>query len=145
MFPALFTAGMAFVDTADGAVMVGAYGWAFVNPMRKLWYNLTITAASVVVAVLIGGLELLGLVADRLGLEGGFWGLVGDLNADLADFGFLVIGTFVLCWGVRPCLSPAADRRNRGGSHALLKLRPRLSPAPRRPRPLPSGTRRRRP
>ncbi len=98
-FPALFTAGMALVDTADGAVMVGAYGWAFVDPLRKLWYNMTITAASVVVAVLIGGLELLALAADRLGLNGGFWGLVGDLNADLADFGFIVIGTFLLCWG----------------------------------------------
>ena len=57
VFPALFTAGMALVDTTDSVLMVGAYGWAFLNPIRKIWYNLTITAISVVVAVLIGGLE----------------------------------------------------------------------------------------
>ena len=70
-FPALFTAGMALVDTVDSVLMVGAYGWAFVRPLRKLWYNLTITAASVLVAVLIGGIEALGLVVDRFGWEGG--------------------------------------------------------------------------
>ncbi len=98
VFPALFTAGMALVDTADSAMMVGAYGWAFVKPMRKLWYNLTITAASVVVAVLIGGIEALGLIGDQLGLDDGFWHLVGRMNDDLADFGFVVIGVFALCW-----------------------------------------------
>jgi high-affinity nickel-transport protein len=98
VFPALFTAGMALVDTIDSGIMVGAYGWAFVNPVRKLWYNLTITAVSVVVAVLIGGLEALGLIAEKLGLEGNFWGAVGDLNEDLASFGFVVIGVFVASW-----------------------------------------------
>ena len=66
IFPALFTAGMALVDTTDSVLMVGAYGWAFVNPLRKIWYNLTITAVSVVVALLIGGIEALGLIADKL-------------------------------------------------------------------------------
>ena len=75
-FPALFTAGMALVDTADSILMVGAYGWAFVRPLRKLWYNLTITAASVIVAMLIGGMEALGPLVDRLGLEGGIWSIV---------------------------------------------------------------------
>ncbi len=98
VFPALFTAGMALVDTADSALMVGAYGWAFVNPLRKLWYNLTITAASVLVALLIGGLEALGLIAGQLGLEGRFWSAVGGLNDDLANFGFVVFGIFALCW-----------------------------------------------
>ena len=98
IFPALFTAGMALVDTADSALMVGAYGWAFVNPLRKLWYNLTITAASVLVAVLIGGVETLGLIGDQLGLDGWFWSAVGSLNDDLANFGFAVVGIFVLCW-----------------------------------------------
>jgi len=93
-FPALFTAGMALVDTADSILMVGAYGWAFVQPLRKLWYNLTITAASVVVAMLIGGMEALGLLVDRLGLEGGLWSVVADLNSDLANFGFAVVGIF---------------------------------------------------
>ncbi len=98
IFPALFTAGMALVDTADSVMMVSAYGWAAVNPIRKLWYNLTITAASVIVALLIGGIEALGLIAGKLGLAGGVWDVVSGLNDDLADFGFVVIGIFVLCW-----------------------------------------------
>jgi len=95
VFPALFTAGMALVDTADSTVMVGAYGWAFVKPIRKLWYNLTITAASVLVALLIGGLEALGLLADKLGLEGHFWQAIEELNGSLGSFGFIVVGVFV--------------------------------------------------
>jgi high-affinity nickel-transport protein len=70
VFPALFTARMALVDTADSVLMGGAYGWAFVNPLRKLWYNLTITAASVLVALLIGGVEALGLLGDQLAMTG---------------------------------------------------------------------------
>jgi nickel/cobalt transporter (NiCoT) family protein len=100
VFPALFTAGMALVDSADSAMMVGAYGWAFVHPIRKLWYNLTITAASVAVALLIGGVEALGLIAGRLGLDGGFWSVIAVLGDDLANFGFAVIGIFVVAWGV---------------------------------------------
>ena len=68
IFPALFAAGMTLFDTTDSVLMVGAYGWAFLNPIRKIWYNLTITAISVVVALLIGGLEALGLIAGKLGL-----------------------------------------------------------------------------
>ncbi|MGP0090301.1 MAG: HoxN/HupN/NixA family nickel/cobalt transporter [Xanthobacteraceae bacterium] len=98
VFPALFTAGMALVDTTDGVFMVGAYGWAFVNPMRKLWYNLTITAVSVLVALLIGGIEALGLLAAKLNLVGAFWTAIGALNKDLASFGFLVIGLFIVSW-----------------------------------------------
>jgi high-affinity nickel-transport protein len=100
VFPALFTAGMALVDTTDSTLMVGAYGWAFIHPIRKLWYNLTITAASVLVAVLIGGIEVLGLLADQLGLDGGFWSVVAGLNDDLTNFGFVVIGIFLLAWAV---------------------------------------------
>jgi high-affinity nickel-transport protein len=98
VFPALFTAGMALVDTADSTLMVGAYGWAALDPLRKLWYNLTITAASVLVAVLIGGLELLGLIGDQLGLAGGVWAVVADLNDDMANFGFVVVALFALSW-----------------------------------------------
>ena len=98
VFPALFTAGMAFVDTLDSTMMVGAYGWAFVHPIRKLWYNLTITAASVLVAVFIGGIEALGLIGDKLGLEGRFWDSVGALNDNLANFGFAVVGVFAFAW-----------------------------------------------
>ena len=76
VFPALFTAGMSLMDTTDSILMLGAYGWAFVKPIRKLYYNLTITAVSVIVAVVVGGLEVLNLIGDRLGLTsgGGFWG-----------------------------------------------------------------------
>jgi len=98
IFPALFTAGMSLMDTTDSVLMTGAYGWAFVNPMRKLWYNLTITAASVAVAIFIGGLEALGLIAGKLGLEGGFWSFVDAMNENLANFGYAVVGIFLASW-----------------------------------------------
>jgi nickel/cobalt transporter (NiCoT) family protein len=100
IFPALFTAGMTLVDTSDSVLMVGAYGWAFLNPIRKIWYNLTITAISVVVALLIGGIEALGLIAGKLGLEGRFWNFIGDLNSGLAGFGYLVVGIFIASWAI---------------------------------------------
>lgn len=98
VFPALFTAGMSLMDTADSVLMTRAYGWAFVHPMRKLWYNLTITAASVVVALFIGGVGALGLISEKLGLEGGFWDFIGTLSDDMANFGFVVVGIFVASW-----------------------------------------------
>ncbi|MET3911216.1 high-affinity nickel-transport protein [Bradyrhizobium sp. S3.3.6] len=104
VFPALFASGMALVDTADSALMVSAYRWAFVDPMRKLWYNLTITGASVAVALFIGGIEALGLIADRLGLNGGVWALVDALNDSLANVGFAVIALFALAWLVSSVL-----------------------------------------
>ncbi len=100
VFPALFTAGMALVDTADSALMTGAYGWAFVHPIRKLWYNLTITAISVLVALFIGGIEALGLLVDQMGLRGGVWSAISNINNDLANFGFVVVGVFVVAWAV---------------------------------------------
>ena len=100
VFPALFTAGMTLVDTTDSVLMLGAYGWAFVKPIRKLYYNLTITATSVVVAVVVGGLETLNLIGDQLGLTdgGGFWGMIGALNDNFGEIGYLIIGIFVLAW-----------------------------------------------
>ncbi len=98
VFPALFTAGMALVDTTDSVLMGEAYGWAFVHPVRKLWYNLTITAASVAVALFIGGIEAAGLIADKFQLTGPVWQMAANLNADLANFGFVVIGVFVASW-----------------------------------------------
>jgi high-affinity nickel-transport protein len=112
VFPALFTAGMSLMDTTDSVLMTGAYGWAFVKPVRKLWYNLTITAASVVVAIFIGGVEALGLLADKLGLEGGVWSLVGDLNDNLANFGYAIVGIFVLSWLVSAALYRAKGYDN---------------------------------
>jgi nickel/cobalt transporter (NiCoT) family protein len=98
VFPALFTAGMSLVDTTDSALMTGAYGWAFTKPVRKLWYNMTITAASVIVAIFIGGMEALALIADRLRFEGAGWSFIGRLNEDLAGFGYAVLGIFMLSW-----------------------------------------------
>jgi high-affinity nickel-transport protein len=98
VFPALFTAGMSMMDTSDSVLMTGAYGWAFITPIRKLWYNLTITAASVAVAIFIGGLEALELVGDKLGLKGAVWRAIGDLNGNLANFGYVVVGIFIVSW-----------------------------------------------
>jgi high-affinity nickel-transport protein len=99
VFPALFTAGMSLVDTADSFLMVGAYGWALVKPARKLYYNLAITFVSVVVALTIGGIEALGLVADHLDLDGGVREWIGALNDNLGLLGILVIGVFAASWG----------------------------------------------
>jgi nickel/cobalt transporter (NiCoT) family protein len=98
VFPLLFTAGMTLVDTTDGILMVGAYGWAFIKPIRKLYYNLTITFVSVVVALLIGGIEAIGLLKDRLNLSGGVWDFVGRLNDNFGILGFVIIGVFALGW-----------------------------------------------
>ncbi|HEY8126942.1 MAG TPA: HoxN/HupN/NixA family nickel/cobalt transporter [Methylocystis sp.] len=98
VFPALFTAGMSLMDTTDSMVMTGAYGWALVDPLRKLWYNLVMTAMSVVVAIFIGGVEALGLIGDKLGLERGFWGVVQRLNDNLANFGFAIAGILIASW-----------------------------------------------
>jgi high-affinity nickel-transport protein len=100
VFPALFTAGMTLIDTTDSILMLGAYGWAFVKPIRKLYYNLTITAVSVVVAVIVGGLESLNLIGDQLGLTegGGFWGAIGALNDNFGLLGYAIVGIFIVSW-----------------------------------------------
>jgi high-affinity nickel-transport protein len=98
IFPALFASGMALVDTLDNLLMVGAYGWAFNKPQRKLYYNMTITGTSVVVALFIGGLEALGLLMDKFALSGGVWDLIGAVNDNLGNAGFVVVGLFVACW-----------------------------------------------
>jgi len=98
VFPALFTAGMSLVDTTDSVLMVGAYGWAFVKPVRKLYYNMTVTSVSVLVALVIGGIEVLGLVADQLSLEGAFWNTVGVLNDNFGTLGYVIIGIFAVSW-----------------------------------------------
>jgi nickel/cobalt transporter (NiCoT) family protein len=98
VFPALFAAGMSLIDTTDGVMMLGAYNWAFVKPIRKLFYNMTITLVSVVVAVLIGGIEALGLIGGQLGLSGGFWQAIDVLNDNFNNLGFVIIGLFVAAW-----------------------------------------------
>lgn len=98
VFPLLFTAGMTLVDTTDGLLMLGAYGWAFVKPARKLYYNLVITSVSAVVAIFVGGIEALGLIAEKLKLEGHFWQLIANSNGRLGVLGYGVIGILLLCW-----------------------------------------------
>jgi nickel/cobalt transporter (NiCoT) family protein len=98
VFPALFAAGMSLIDSTDGVLMLGVYNWAFVRPIRKLYYNLVITAVSVVVAVVIGGIEGLGLIGDQLGLGGWFWDAVGKLNDNFNGLGFAIIGIFIFAW-----------------------------------------------
>jgi high-affinity nickel-transport protein len=98
VFPALFTAAMSLVDSCDGVLMVGAYGWAFMNPLRKLYYNLTITGVSVLVAVAVGAIEALGLVAEKLSLTGGIWSFIDSLAGNFTALGYLVVGIFVASW-----------------------------------------------
>jgi nickel/cobalt transporter (NiCoT) family protein len=98
VFPALFTAGMSLADTTDGVLMLGAYGWAFNKPIRKLYYNLTITSVSVLMALIIGGIEALGLIADKLSLEGPFWAFVQALNENFGSLGYLIIAIFAASW-----------------------------------------------
>lgn len=98
LFPALFTAGMSLMDTTDSALMVGAYGWAFVKPMRKLFYNMTITLVSVIAALVVGGVEALGMIGEKLALQGPFWGLIGTLNNNFGYLGYGIVGFFIASW-----------------------------------------------
>jgi nickel/cobalt transporter (NiCoT) family protein len=94
--PLIFAAGMSLMDTADGAFMSQAYGWAFSNPVRKVYYNITVTSLSVAVALVIGMIELLQVTAAKLSLEGGFWSFLDSL--DFGQIGYVVVGMFVATW-----------------------------------------------
>jgi high-affinity nickel-transport protein len=96
--PVLFAAGMSLLDTIDGSFMNFAYGWAFSKPVRKVYYNLTITGLSIAVAMIIGGIELLGVLAEKLSLTGPFWDSVTSL--DLNTVGFWIVGLFTATWVV---------------------------------------------
>jgi nickel/cobalt transporter (NiCoT) family protein len=98
VLPVLFAAGMSLFDTADGVLMTRAYGWAFLKPVRKVFYNLTITVLSVTVALVIGALVLVGLLVERLSIEVG--PLVWLASLDLEFVGFAIVGLFVLTWAV---------------------------------------------
>ncbi|MFC0205714.1 HoxN/HupN/NixA family nickel/cobalt transporter [Novosphingobium soli] len=98
VFPVLFAAGMALVDTADGVIMLGAYEWAFVKPIRKLYYNVTITAISALVALVIGSIQTAALLSEKFGLRGGIWREASALSEQFNTLGFFIIGLFVLCW-----------------------------------------------
>lgn len=94
--PILFAAGMSLLDTADGTFMNFAYGWAFLKPVRKVYYNITITGLSIAVALIIGGIELLGLLAQQLSLTGSFWDWINGLDINL--LGFIIVGLFIVTW-----------------------------------------------
>lgn len=96
VLPVLFAAGMSLFDAIDGVFMSRAYGWAFLKPIRKVYYNLTVTVLSVIVALVIGVIVLAGLVADRLGVDSGPLAAVGSL--DLEFVGFMIVGLFVAAW-----------------------------------------------
>jgi high-affinity nickel-transport protein len=98
VLPVLFAAGMSLFDTADGVLMSRAYGWAFLKPVRKVFYNLTVTLLSVTVALVIGLMVLIGLLVDRLGLDGGPLAWIASL--DLEFVGFAIVGLFALTWAL---------------------------------------------
>ncbi len=98
VFPLLFSAGMCLIDTTDGVVMLGAYGWAFVKPMRKLYYNMTITLVSFLIALVIGGLELLSIIATWWELDGGVWSYVNVFSNNSNVLGYVIIGLLVIVW-----------------------------------------------
>jgi high-affinity nickel-transport protein len=98
IFPLLFTAGMSLLDTADGILMLGAYGWAYVKPVRKLYYNMNVTLVSVLVALLVGSVEALGIIAEKLNLQGGFWDRLGSVSDNFGILGFAIVALFLLCW-----------------------------------------------
>jgi len=129
--PALFTCGMVLSDTADGISMRYAYGWAFSHPIRKVFYNLTLTVISVLVAFVIGGVELLQVLGARLGWGGPFWTALENLNFEA--LGFAVVGLFLGCWAIALAIyrwkryedigfDPPAPPSTPGGSGALSEL-----------------------
>jgi high-affinity nickel-transport protein len=137
LLPLLFTAGMSLADTTDGVMMLGAYGWAFVRPVRKLFYNISITLVSALVATLVGGLELLSVFQGQLNLSGGFWDAINFLSngADGRNFGYIgvgIIAIFILSWVVSTIVYRVnrydeMDKRAQGcdATSATLALHPR--------------------
>jgi high-affinity nickel-transport protein len=124
VLPVLFAAGMSLFDTADGIFIARAYGWAFLKPVRKVFYNLTITVLSVVVALVIGTIVLVGLLAEELGVESGPLAWIGSL--DLEYVGFTMVGLFLLIWLVAIAIwrfGRIEERWSRGTSKAALSER----------------------
>jgi high-affinity nickel-transport protein len=96
LLPLAFTAGMALIDTLDGFLMLGAYGWAYIKPVRKLYYNMSITFISVVIALFIGSVEGLQIISEKTGFNSGFIQVINNL--DFANLGYITIAIFVSCW-----------------------------------------------
>ncbi len=116
--PLLFAAGMSLLDTADGVFMAKAYGWAFASPLRKVYYNLTTTGLSVAVALVIGTIELVGVLGHQLGLSGPVFDGIGRLSDDFELFGYIIVGMFVATWAGSVILWKARRMEERWGSGA---------------------------
>jgi len=112
VFPALFTAGMCLIDTTDGVLMQGAYGWAFLDPMRKLFYNGFITLLGFLVAFFVGTVEILGIIGQEYAIKVGFWGWIDGINNHFSVIGYGLIAIFLVCW-------LAATYMFRRASHAV--------------------------
>jgi nickel/cobalt transporter (NiCoT) family protein len=98
IFPLLFTAGMCLIDTIDGILMLGAYSWAYIHPVRKLYYNMTITAISVLVAVLVGGIELLSMLGMQFSFRGPIWDRIQAIGDHFGLIGIFIVCLFILAW-----------------------------------------------
>ncbi|WP_346656213.1 HoxN/HupN/NixA family nickel/cobalt transporter [Paraburkholderia phenoliruptrix] len=107
VFPALFSAGMSLIDTLDGHLMLGAYGWAYMKPERKLAYNFAVTSTSVAVALIVGTMEVLGLLQDRYALHGVVWNTASALGDHFGMLGYAIIGIFSACWVISMLLHRA--------------------------------------
>ncbi len=126
LFPLLFTAGMSLIDTTDGILMMGAYGWAFIEPMRKLHYNAIITLVSVLVALVVGGVEAAGVIADQLRLNGGVWDAARTVNDNFGVLGFIIMGLFLASWLVSAGIDKliAQERRSQRPLHSIARQAP---------------------
>lgn len=120
--PILFAAGMSLMDTTDGVLMSKAYHWAFLNPLRKIFYNITTTSLSIVVALVVGTIELLQVLTSMLGLEGPFWDFVAGLDFGL--LGYVIVGLFLLAWGLSVSLWRFGRIEERYGAQRTLHSHP---------------------
>jgi nickel/cobalt transporter (NiCoT) family protein len=98
VFPVIFAAGMSLIDTTDNILMLGAYGWSYIKPIRKLYYNITITSVSVLVALVVGGIEALGLLGSQFRFKGRFWDDVAILNDNFGTLGYFIVALFAASW-----------------------------------------------
>jgi high-affinity nickel-transport protein len=120
--PILFAAGMSLLDTIDGSFMNFAYGWAFSKPVRKVFYNITITGLSVAVALVIGTIEIVGLLAEKLDGQGPFWAWWE--NIDINTLGFIIVGMFVATWAIALAVWHFARIEERWSAHLAAPQSP---------------------
>ena len=127
LLPLLFVAGMSLVDTTDGIAMLGAYGWAYVRPVRKLYYNMNITLISILVALVIGGIEVLQVISTETGASGGIFDFAN--NVPFSVLGFYIIGIFLGSWIV----SIAGVQSSAASTNLMTRWRSRIHRADRFP------------